>query len=320
MTKVGFYIIIILSFYQKGTVMTTTKKALLASFIGNSIFGFSFLASRLILNRTSVFVLLSSRFIVAFLIMNILALLGVFKLNFKGKNLTGVIALGIAHPIVYFICESYGIELTNSSFSGTLIAMVPIFAFFFAALFIGERFKLSQLLWGICSVIGVIIISVGGDDSRITPIGVILLLGAVAAGAMFNVLSRMTSKEFSPFERTYVMFALASIVFTVCALGETHGRLPFIIGELIVDPSFTLPLIFLAAFSSVIAFMLLNYSTTYITVRQTSIFSCWTTVVSIIAGIVFLKEPFGGIKQIVGSVLILVGVYMVSIVGSDKAN
>ena len=299
--------------------MTKTTKALLATFIGNSIFGFSFLASRLILERTSVFVLLSSRFILAFLIMNILVLFGVFKLDFKGKNLPAVIALGIAQPIAYFICESYGITLTNSSFSGTLIAMVPIFAFFFAALFIGEKFKASQLLWGLCSVIGVIIISVGGgDDSPVTPLGVILLLGAVASGAMFNVLSKLTSKEFSPFERTYVMFALASVCFTVCALFETEGKLPFIIGELIFDPAYTLSLIFLSLFSSVVAFTLLNYATTYIAVRQTSIFSCWTTVVSIIAGIVFLNEPFGGIRQVIGSALILIGVYMVSIAGAGR--
>ena len=299
--------------------MNKTTKALLATFIGNTIFGFSFLATRLILSRTSVFVLLSSRFLLAFLIMNVLVLLKVFKLSFKGKNIPAVIALGIAQPIAYFICESYGISLTNSSFSGTLIAMVPIFAFFFAALFIGEKYRASQLFWGLCSVLGVIIISVGGgDDSPVTPLGVILLIGAVASGAMFNVLSKMTSKEFSPFERTYVMFGLASVSFTLCALFETKGRLFPILGELIVDPVFTLPLVFLALFSSVVAFTLLNYATTYIAVRQTSIFSCWTTVVSIVAGIVFLHEPFGGIKQVVGSALILIGVYMVSIAGAKK--
>lgn len=298
--------------------MNKKTKALLAVFCGNTIFGFSFLASRLILAQTSVFVLLSARSLLAFLIMNILALVGVFKLSFKGKHALPVIALGIAQPVIYFICESYGIEFTNSSFSGTLIAMVPIFAFFLAAIFLGERFKPTQLLWGICSVAGVIIISTGSSDGTYVSLkGVLLLIGAVLTGAMFNVLSKAASKEYSPFERTYVMFALASFVFTVIALFETKGQLIGTLTELIVKPSFALPLIFLSLFSSVIAFTLLNYATTYITVRQTSIFSCWTTVVSIVAGIAFLHEPFGGLRQVLGSVLILVGVYMVSIAGEN---
>ena len=299
--------------------MSNTNKALLAAFCGNTIFGFSFLATRLILDRVSVFVLLSTRFVLAFIIMNLLALFGVFKLNFRGKPLFKVVLLGIAQPIVYFICESYGISFTNSSFSGTLIAMVPIFAIFFAALFIREKFTLSQLLWGVCAVLGVVVISVGGaDSSPVTPAGVILLIIAVAAGAMFNVLSRITSKDFSAFERTYVMFALASVVFTACAFVETKGNLPFVLAELLPEAKFTIPMIFLSLFSSVIAFMLLNYATTYIAVRQSSIFSCWTTVVSIFAGILVLHEPFGGIRQVIGSLLILVGVYMVSIKGDAR--
>lgn len=299
--------------------MKQSTKALLAVFCGNSIFGFSFLASRLILSRTSVFVLLSTRFLLAFLIMNLLVLTGVCKLKLRGKNVWGVVLLGICQPVTYFICESYGISLTNSSFSGTLIAMVPIFALFFAAVMIGEKFKLSQLFWAVCSVVGVVIISIdNSDDSPVTLLGIILLLGAVMTGALFNVISKKTSSEFSPFERTYVMFALAASVFTVCALFETSGRLPIIVAELVRDPYFTLPLIFLTLFSSVIAFWLLNYATTYIPVRQTSIFSCLSTVVSIIAGIVFLHEPFGGIRQVIGSVLILAGVYMVSIAGEKK--
>ncbi len=299
--------------------MKQSTKALLAVFCGNSIFGFSFLASRLILSRTSVFVLLSTRFLLAFLIMNLLVLTGVCKLKLRGKNAWGVILLGMCQPVTYFICESYGIALTNSSFSGTLIAMVPIFAFFFAAIMLGEKFKFSQLLWAVCSVAGVIVISLdNSDDSPVTLLGIVLLLGAVLTGALFNVISKKTSSEFTPFERTYVMFALGSAIFTACALFETTGRLPVIVAELVRDPYFTFPLIFLSLLSSVVAFLLLNYATTYIPVRQTSIFSCLTTVVSIFAGIIFLNEPFGGARQVVGSALILIGVYMVSIAGEKK--
>ncbi len=294
--------------------MKQTTKALLAVFCGNTIFGFSFLASRIILEKYSVFTLLSARFILAFAVMNLLILLKVFTVNFKNKNIFPLILLGACQPVIYFICESYGIKLTNSSFSGTLIAMVPIFAFFFAAAMLGEKLSVKALLWGICSVAGVVIISLGGSaDGEVTLPGILLLVGAVITGALFNVLSRKASARFSPFERTYVMFALSAVVFTVLSLAETKGKTFSAIAAMLRDRASLPAMLFLSVCSSVIAFMLLNYATTYITVRQTSIFSCLTTVISIIAGIVFLHEPFGGLRQIIGSALIIIGVYMVSI-------
>ena len=79
--------------------MKNNRKALIAVFCGNAIFGFSFLASRLILSKTSVFVLLSARFLLAFLIMNLLVLFKICRLNLKGKSLKNVILLGICLPV-----------------------------------------------------------------------------------------------------------------------------------------------------------------------------------------------------------------------------
>jgi flagellar motor component MotA len=63
--------------------------------------------------------------------------------------------------------------------------------------------------------------------------------------------------------------------------------------------------------SLVIAFFMLNYPVTYLPVRQAISFASLTTVVSILVGIVFLKESFGLI-QMLGSVMIIIGVYNVN--------
>jgi drug/metabolite transporter (DMT)-like permease len=110
--------------------MTNQRKAMLAALIGNVIFGFSFLASKVALNQVTPLVLLTARFALAFIILNLLVILGLAKINFKRKNVKSLILLGVIQPVIYFLCENYGIQYTTSSFSGVMIALVPVVAFF----------------------------------------------------------------------------------------------------------------------------------------------------------------------------------------------
>jgi len=67
----------------------------------------------------------------------------------------------------------------------------------------------------------------------------------------------------------------------------------------------------LSVISSVLAFMLLNYSFIAVSAGRIAIFANITTVISIIAGVFILKESFT-IYQAVGSAIIIAGVYGVN--------
>ena len=90
---------------------------IVAAVVGHSIWGFSYLFTRMALSVTSPDVLLTVRFSIAFLILNILILTGKFKLSLKGKSAGLLAAFSIMEPI-YFYCESYGILYTNVTYSG----------------------------------------------------------------------------------------------------------------------------------------------------------------------------------------------------------
>ncbi len=64
--------------------------------------------------------------------------------------------------------------------------------------------------------------------------------------------------------------------------------------------------------SSVIAYFLLNFANGNLSVSETSIFSNVTTVVSVLAGVLLLREPFG-IFQFLGVAVILVCVYLANV-------
>ena len=87
----------------------SNQKAILAAFFCNFFWGLSFLASRIALNEALVSVLLSHRFLVAFLVMSIYVLLGHADFHLRGKSLVPLLLLGLMQPVVYFIGEQYGI-------------------------------------------------------------------------------------------------------------------------------------------------------------------------------------------------------------------
>ena len=60
-----------------------------------------------------------------------------------------------------------------------------------------------------------------------------------------------------------------------------------------------------------IAFMTLNFGSSHISVSEASIYANLTTVISIVAGVVFVNETFT-IWQIIGAIIIIGSVYVSS--------
>lgn len=276
-----------------------------------SIFGLSFLFTKEALAIAGPFVLLAFRFAVAFLIVNVFLLTGKFRLNLKGKDIRPLLLLGALQPLLYFVFENYGVTLTPTSFVGTVLALIPIGCLLFGRLLLGERAKPFQIVCAVISVGGVFLTTLGQPAGSFNWVGFLLLLGAVCSAALFNVLSRKYSKEFTSFERTYVMFAMGFVTYLVIALIQSWGNMREAMLAPLLNREFWWPLLYLSAASSVGAFLMLNYAMTHLAVAKTSIFANLTTVISIVAGVLILHENFG-IYQAVGSVVILACVYGVN--------
>ena len=294
------------------------KLAILLGILANSIFGFSFLFSKMAMTCTSPMVLLSLRFIMAFTLLNLVILFGKVKLNFRGKKLWGALLIGIAEPGCYFLCENYGINMTSSSFAGQMIALIPVVALGASALFLHERPTKLQTVAAMVSVLGVLIGTAGaGESGSFSLPGMILLCGAVLSSVTYSLLNRKLSAEFSPFERVYVMFAIGTVLFTSIALFQCRSDLAGLYLAPLAQPKFLISLVYLAGLSSVAAFLFQNYAFTHLSVARVTNFSNLTTIFSIFAGVIFLHEAFS-LRQLLGAVLIILGVYGVNRVRAAK--
>ncbi|MDO4744987.1 MAG: DMT family transporter [Bacillota bacterium] len=307
--------------------MSIRSKALIAVIIGNSIFGFSFLFSKVALQITEPSVLLAARFTTAFIVLNLIAFVGrkiikkdgnpLVSFSLKGKPLKYVLLLALFQPIVYFFGESYGIEYTSSAFAGTIIAVIPIMGIVFDVLIMKAKVTMKQVICAVVSVIGVAVTTVGAEGMKSSVIGVLFLLVAVTAGALFYVFSKKSGEHFNALERTYVMFAAGSMTYITVALIQCRGDYEGLIGAALGNGHFWICILYLAVMSSVVAFIALNYGSSLISVSEASLFANLTTVISIVAGVVVLGESFT-LQQIIGAVLIIGSVYIANVEGSKK--
>lgn len=287
--------------------MHKTRLAMLAAFGGNFIFGLSFLFTKTALAVTTPSVLLALRFLLAFLVMNILLLTGKVKVSFKGKPIGWLLLMGVCQPVLYFYFENYGLLYSNATFSAVMIALVPIASLLFGAAFMRERPTWLQALCSVMSVAGVIWMALRQSaQGAITVWGVLLLIGAVMSSVGFNVISRRSAEQFTAFERTYMMFSVRAVVFGAVAVAENF-RTPLQLIAPLTDGSFVISLLYLGVLSSVGAFLMINYANTWLPLSRATVFSNVITVVSVFAGVVLLKEAFD-IYMLIASVMIILGI------------
>lgn len=288
--------------------MKADKKALISVILGNTIFGFSFLFSKIALEITIPSVLIAVRFTVAFIVLNCLVLLGRKNFSIKGKPLKNIILLALFQPIIYFIAENYGIVYTSSAFAGIIIAIIPIAGVILDVLIMGTKVGLKQVICAVASAAGVAITTISAADMTSSAKGLILLLVAVLAGSLFYVFSKKSASFYSPLERTYMMFGMGSAFYIPFALIQCRGNYNELILFPLSQPTFWISILYLSVVSSVIAFLLLNYGSNYISVSNATIFANFTTIISILAGVFILGESFSR-YQLLGAVIILVSVY-----------
>lgn len=295
-------------------------KAYAAGITWASIFGLSFLVTKGALEAFSPATLLFLRFALAAAALGGLALLGVVRLGYRGKPLAPLLLICLVQPILYFTLETYGLRLTASSTAGLILGAMPAAVAALSVPMLKERLTARQAVGLATSIAGVALVVIeGGRRSGVEaavsasgqasgPWGVILIVGALASAAFYNVFSRKASVHYSPAETTFAMMASGAAFFGALATIEcayNGWSSPFSLAT----PGAWGAIAYLGILSSVVAFFLVNLSLSRLKAAQASIFGTLTTLVSLVAGVAARGEPFGPV-QAVGAVGIVAGVWM----------
>jgi len=286
---------------------TDEHKGMLAAAVAYTIFGFSYLFSKMALNVTEPLILLLARFSTTFVVLNLLVLTGVCKIRLQGKKLLYPVFVGILQPCLYFVFENYGLSYTTTSFTGMISAVSPILTAILGALFLKEIPNWKQWISIVISICGVLMVSLGGSGGKNTVIGCLCLILAYFIGSFYSLMIRRCSETFTPFELTYVMFTVGFVFFAVLTFCTYRGETLPMLTAALTQWKCILAVLYLGIGASVGAYFLANYSIARLPVARATIFNNLSTVVSVTAGVVFMGDPFTWVSA-AAFVLIMCGI------------
>lgn len=265
---------------------------------------------------------LAYRFTASLIALMVPIMLKRVHLDYAGKNLLQVCSLGLLYPIAFFFFQTFGLVYATSSEGGILQSVTPIFTMLLAAVFLKERTTGYQKLSILLSVAGVIYIFImKGAGLDITEVlGISLLLLSSIASAGYHVLTRITLRRFSITEVSFIMTLLGFLFFNTAAIigHVVKGTLNQFLAPL-QNLEFAISILYLGILSSLVTSLLNNYILKKLEAAKVSVFGNLRTVVTIVAGVYFLKERLY-LYHIIGSLMIILGVLGTNYAGRRLKN
>ncbi len=274
------------------------------------ITGLSFLFGKIALSSADPIDLLAHRFSASFVAVLILLLFKFVKVNYSLDRIKKILPLALLYPMGFFSFQTFGLQYASSSEAGIILASAPVFTLILASFFLGEKSTTLQKISVVVSVVGVIYITLMKSSSfEINNIkGIVLLLLSALSFSGYSVMARVLTKDFSSTELSVMMITISFLVFNLIALIKNlmNGTLNTFFTPL-SNPGFLISIVYLGVLSSLVTSLLINYILSKIEASKMSVFSNLGTVISIVAGVVFLNEKIF-YYHIIGSILIVGGV------------
>jgi drug/metabolite transporter (DMT)-like permease len=302
--------------------MVEKRKAYIAAIVYAFIIGLSFMFVKITLTVAGPLDTLAHRFTVAWIVATIFVLLNKGKLKISWRDVRHILPLAFLYPIIFFTFQVFGLARITSSEAGMIQATVPIFTLVFASVILKEKATREQLVFMNLSVLGVIFLLVmnGAGTGMTNLVGSgIILLSAIAA-ALYNIFARKLTQQYSLLTLTYVMTLFGFVVFNIIAIGShvIDGTTrqyfhPF------MHVNFVLAILYLGIFSSLITSYLSNYALSKIEASQMSVFSNFATLITIVAGVIFLQEDFH-LYHLIGAIVIIIGVVGTNYFGARSTH
>ena len=203
-------------------------------------------------------------------------------------------------------------KFSTTSFTGLIASISPVFSAILGVFLLREKPNWKQWICIVLSISGVMMVSLGGgNEGQNTVIGCVCLITAYLVAALYSILSRKLSKGFTSVELTYVMFTVGFVGFSSMTFATYGKQTISMLTSAWSNQTFIIASLYLGILSAIVAYVLINYSISQLPVSRATIFSSFTTIISVLAGIIIMKDPFTWVSG-VAFVLILFGVYGVN--------
>jgi drug/metabolite transporter (DMT)-like permease len=194
------------------------------------------------------------------------------------QDLKKFMLLALFEPFIYFVCETYGVELTSPTISAMIIATIPIFSIAAGRIFFKERITGINIAGVVLSLIGIIMVIMKGDIAGKDMVwGIILLLIAVIAEVGHASITKSLSGNYSSQIIVMYQFLIGSVYLLPLFLWKGLNGFN---EEVYFSGDVWYPIICLAFLCSSLAFSLWVSTIKNLGVAKSSIFSALIPVVT----------------------------------------
>jgi len=233
----------------------------------------------------------------------------------RKKDVGLFLLLAFFEPFVYYVGETYGLTMVESTLAAVIVSTIPLFAPVLAFLVLKERIKWVSVAGIIVSLLGVFFViyePIGGLN--VNPWGVALLFLAVFAAICYATTLRKIPTHYSSLNVIFYQSLLGLIYFVPTFLITDYST----IKQLKVSAESLMALCMLSVFASVIAFVLFAWAVRKVGVTRTNVFVNLIPVFTAIFSWLILKEQITLLKWF-GIAVVVVGLF-VSQWGKVKFN
>jgi drug/metabolite transporter (DMT)-like permease len=228
----------------------------------------------------------------------------------KRKDFKAFLFLAFLEPFIYYIGESYGVDIVSPSVAAIMIATIPIITPIFAYFKLKERLSLMNFIGIIVSFMGILLMILKKDLSLEYSLeGILLLLLAVFSGAYYTIQLKPLSNSYSPITIIINMNIIGAIYFLPFFLYYEYSS--FI--KVVPNAELITALAELIIFSSIMALVFFVKVVERIGPSKTAAFTNFIPVVTVIAAWFLLPDEVITIKMLIGIFVVTVGVFVAQI-------
>ena len=224
------------------------------------------------------------------------------------QDLPKFLLLTFFEPVIYFICETYGLKLTGSpTLSAMVIATIPIFSIGAGIIFFREKINLVNIGGILLTLVGIVMVTMAhGTLGENFIWGVVLLLLAVISEVGHASITKSLSGNYSSQIIVMYQFLIGAVYLFPLFLWKGLDGFDM---EIYFDGDVWYPIICLAILCSSLAFSLWVSTIKNLGVAKSSIFSALIPVAAAIIAWLLGHEMLNQ-RQWIGIAISTVGVVL----------
>jgi drug/metabolite transporter (DMT)-like permease len=286
--------------------MIKSIKLYTAIILSMIFWSFSFIWTRVAIQSFPPMTLIMLRlFIASVLLYTVTKVSGKFQ-RLRGKDVKMFVLLAFFEPFLYYVGETYGLTMVQSTLASVIVSTIPLFAPVLAFVVLRERIGWANIFGIIVSLVGVFFLIYNPNGGfQANPVGVALLFLAVFSAICYATTLRKISTHYSTLNVIFYQsliglgFFIPTFLFTDFATIQTIK----------VTSEAITALIMLSVFASVVAFVLFAGAVRQVGVARTNVFVNLIPVFTAILSWFILDEVIS-IPKWIGISIVVAGLFV----------